>query len=125
MNDDIFFGSIITLIGAVISGVVMFFAGTKNIVWLAIVGFVLIGITLLISLFCHISNGLTNCLIFGLILILGLIFHDKVIGWGTKMAQEWLEGDSIRNLAYAARISTIAMFSIIFIQLVNINSSKD
>ena len=125
MNDDIFFGSIITLIGAVISGVVMFFAGTNNIVWLAIVGFVLIGITLLISLFCHISNGLTNCLIFGLILILGLIFHDEVIGWGTKMAQEWLEGDSIRNLAYAARISTIAMVPIIIMQLVNINSSKD
>lgn len=85
-KDDIKYGSILTIFAAILGGVICFFAATKAIGWLGIVGIVITAIAILISLLTGIL-GITGSVIVSIVL---LIIRKKNIAYYQANSESFL-----------------------------------
>ncbi len=126
MNDEILFGGIGTIIGSLISGVLLYFGATNAIMWLCVVGVIVAAVTLLFSLFAEPTNGLINLVILGLVVGFATLFRDTFLSWfsSENAFGAWLIGNGAMDFFYICRMIMMSMVVWIFMSIVRFNSGK-
>ncbi len=118
-NDDLKFGSIFTLIAAIVSGLVCFFGSSNSIVWLSIVGIVLTVVAVCISL---IPNKIG---IIASIMIVVLCYLGRSWFSGSDNAiLSWLyTSESDTDVLFFTKICVIVCIELLIVSVINLSTA--
>lgn len=115
MNDDLRYGSIFTGIGAIISGILCYFGGTKEIFFVSLLGIILGVITVFISLLTGFT-GLVACIL----LVIFAIVCNVCFSDSNKFFL-WLCGEGI-DMYFFARVMVLCCVELLISIIININN---
>lgn len=102
-QENLFYSSLFTLIAALITGALLFFGGTYDILWLVIVGFIANAVCIFIS-FADTNLGWWTTIFTALALAIFLIFRTKFSSISRIEAiTNWFDA-SVLDVFYVARV---------------------